>query len=74
MPISPRKISSDLVVVLCVFENPHIHIHNRHTFCVASEPGKSSCIWNADLRQARIAFTWWTASVGKDNGYNVLCQ
>lgn len=67
VPVSPGKIRSHLVILLCIFYNLHVEIHDSHTFSAASQSGESAGVRDADLRQASVAFAWWTSSVREDD-------
>ena len=39
MPVTPRQICTDLIILLGVFDNLHINVNNRHSLGAASQPG-----------------------------------
>lgn len=49
MPITPRQIRSNLIILLCIFHDLHVDIHDRHPFGTASQARQRACIRDANL-------------------------
>ena len=69
VPIASRKIRPDLIIPFRGLQDSHVEICDCHSLGVTSQPRKRSGIWDTDLGEACIAFTWWTAGVGECDGY-----
>ena len=69
MPIRPRQIRSDLIIILRILQNPHIQVYDRHALRMAPKPRDGARIGNADLRKPCIAFSWRATSVGEDDAF-----
>lgn len=67
VPVIPRQITPYLVVILCVFQNLHIHIHNAHSLGTAPQSRQCSHERHHDLRQPSIPPPWRPSRVRKHN-------
>ena len=68
MPILPLQITPNLIELLRILENLHIHIHDRHALGTASEAGERADERHRDLGEAGVAFSWGAAGVGEYDG------
>ena len=65
MPVAPRKVGSNLVILLSIFDNLHIQIYHRHAFCTAAEACQGASIGDAYLGETSIALPCRTTCIGE---------